>query len=432
MPIHTMPQSFVMQPLAPGRYSDGGGLYLHVRPGKARSWIVILHDKGKRRELTIGPAAGPDKPGLSLDDARTAAEDKRRARKQGVLIPAPVAFAETASETKVYTFEHVAADWLETIHKPAVSKKTFADTESLINRHAAKLLNMDITAIKPSNVEAVLAPIWSRINRSANDLQAKLEIIFDFAIAYGAKNDVKNPKEERSPKTHYLPSDAINPAERRRLPLADLKIATTHHRAVPWERLPAMMTKIRSRNEMAARALEFAILCAARPSEARGARVSEIDFKQKLWVIPVARMKVKKIKGKNGKWVTLPDHVVPLSLQAIELLRRLIPHDAAPDSDDLIFEGEKAGQMLGHNALTHTLVRVAPNTTAHGTARASFSSWNAKKGKFYWRYVEAALAHTFKAETEEAYNRTLESPYVEERGPLMQAWADYLDSAKEG
>ena len=401
MALHTLKPTDVMKHLEPGRYSDGGGLFLHVRSATARSWIVILHDKGKRHEISIGPAVGPGKAGMSLVEARDAAEGKRRLRTAGQLGMRPIVIPIEGR-----SFEQVMTEWFKNVYEKEVIPKTAKDAKSSIERHAAKLLKMDVRAITKTDVVAVLEPIWSDINRTANDLRFRIETIFNYARA-----------------KDYIPADAPNPADWHVLQhlLPDLTPTVKHHDSVPYAELPDVMRTLRTKNRVAARALELATLCAVRPTECRAARVREIDFAKKTWTIPVARLKVKEITDKNGKTIKAPDHVVPLSRQAIKLLKNIIPTGAEPD--DLIFEGEKAGQMIGHNAMTHTLQRIADGT-AHGM-RSSFSTWRAEKTKYEWRLSEAALAHVFKTESEAAYDR---SPYVEQRRPLMQDWANYLDS----
>nr|WP_249804045.1 MULTISPECIES: site-specific integrase [unclassified Bradyrhizobium] len=403
--MHILKATDVMKHLDQGRYSDGGGLFLHVRSATARSWIVILHNKGKRHEISIGPAVGPGKAGMSLVEARDAAEDKRRLRTAGQLGVSPVVVPIEGR-----SFEQVMTEWFKNVYEKEVIPKTVRDAKSSIERHAAKLLKMDVRAITKTHVITVLEPIWQDVNRTANDLRFRIETIFNYARA-----------------KDYIAEDAPNPADWHVLQhlLPDVTQPVKHHDSVPYAELPGVMRTLRTKNRAAARALDLATLCAVRPTECRAARVREIDFSKKTWTIPVARLKVKEIVLKNGKTVKAPDHVVPLSRQAIKLLKDIIPIDADPN--DLIFEGEKAGQMIGHNAMAHTLQRIADGT-AHGM-RSSFSKWRAEQTKYEWRLSEAALAHVFKTESEAAYDR---SPYVEPRRPLMQDWADYLDSAKDG
>lgn len=396
----------VMTALTPGRrYSDGDGLYLHVRSTVARSWIMLVTVDGKRREIALGSAVGPGKPGLSLTDARAKADEKRGLHAAGELFKPPT--PEPAAPPEVWTFKRVTGAWFADVYEHEVAAKTASDIRSLIDRKAATLMTLDVQHVTSDDVEAVLKPIWRTLNRSATDLRLKLETIFGYAIAKKYRDAIKGNPADWKILQHLLP---------------DATPFVEHHDSVPWKDLPGVMRIVRTKNHTSARALEFATLTAVRPTECRGARVQEIDFKTSVWSIPAARMKVKKVRGKDGKLQAAPDHQVPLSRQAVKLLRAMIPEGAAPE--DLIFKGDKPGQMMGMNAMTHTLQRIT-QATPHGM-RASFSTWREEATKFDYRLAEAALAHTFKGESEAAYNR---SDMLEKRRPLMQAWADYLDAA---
>lgn len=142
---------------------------------------------------------------------------------------------------------------------------------------------------------------------------------------------------------------------------------------------------------------------------------SEVNLRTKLWTIPAARMKAKVI------------HRVPLSLQAIEILKR-----QAGQHDELVFPSVQARSVMSDMTLTALLRRVnAPSdtpgrvATVHGF-RSSFRDWCSERG--YARdLAERALAHAVKDKVEAAYHRT---DLLEQRRPMMQAWADFVLSAK--
>lgn len=408
----------VMSDLAPGRYSLGLGLYLHVRSAAARSWVALLNVKGKRYEFALGPAIGPGKPGVTLNEARAKAAEKLEQRNAGTLLASRQPPPPPPTPPEVRTFGFVANEWFDSKYSKEVTAKTVENMRRLMKRRAAKLWAMDVRAITSADVEEVLAPIWTTTNRSASDLRQKLEKVFGYAAA----------KTDDATGHTYRDRAAPNPADwnvlQHLLPKAESHVE--HHESVPYQALPGVMEKVRAKKNRAARALELATLCAVRTAECRLARVQEFEFDsdKPVWTIPAARLKRKTIRDSKGKTKPAPPHRVPLSRQAVALLRELIPDGAAPE--DLIFEGEKAGQPIGHNAMAHTLQRVTTGTP-HGM-RASFSTWRAEQAKqFDWRLAEAALAHTYKGEVEGAYNR---SDALELRRPLMQAWADYLDGTE--
>jgi integrase len=163
------------------------------------------------------------------------------------------------------------------------------------------------------------------------------------------------------------------------------------------------MAKLRARNEVSARALEFTILTAARTSETLGATWSEIDRKAKLWTIPGPRMK-------SGK-----PHTVPLSDRAIKILESL------PRVCDYVFPGTKTGQPLSHVTMLKLLRGMRPGLTTHGF-RSTFRDWAGDRTNHARDVVEAGLAHRIKDVTERAYRR---GTAIEKRRHLMNDWAKY-------
>src|SRR5262249_11828246 len=134
-----------------------------------------------------------------------------------------------------------------------------------------------------------------------------------------------------------------------------------HHAALPWQEAPAFMAKLREVEGIPARALEFAIICAARSGEARFAVWAEIGLSEAAWTLPPPRMKA-------GK-----EHRVPLSKRALEILRAL-PHHRG-----LVFPGRDAA--VGESALGRVLRKLAPGVTVHGF-RSSFRDWAGESTNF--------------------------------------------------
>jgi len=172
------------------------------------------------------------------------------------------------------------------------------------------------------------------------------------------------------------------------------------------------MAKLRQRKGISARALEFTILTVARTNETIGAKQSEIDGRERLWMIPAAR-----IKGKKGERKV--DHVVPLSAQALAILKELPRQDGA-----FVFEGAKEGWGLGKMALDALLKEMGyPGNvaTVHGF-RSTFKDWCSEQTNYPNEVSEMALAHTVSDKVEAAYRR---GDMRERRRQLMTDWADY-------
>jgi integrase len=188
-----------------------------------------------------------------------------------------------------------------------------------------------------------------------------------------------------------------------------------------YSAVPGFMVRLRASEAMAARALEFTILTAARSGEALGAMWQEIDFDRKVWTVPAERMK-------GGE-----THVVALPSVAVDLLNRL---REIHTGGDFIFPGDprpgnrqdaKHGRPLSNMAMMMLLRRMKfTDITVHGF-RSAFRDWAGDETSFPRDVAEAALAHKVGNEVERAYRR---SDALEKRRKLMQAWADYLAASK--
>jgi integrase len=182
-----------------------------------------------------------------------------------------------------------------------------------------------------------------------------------------------------------------------------------------YDRVPAFARSLRARNGVAALALEFLILTAARSGEAIGARWSEIDLEAKLWTIPKERMKA-------GR-----EHRVPLSDRALEVLAAARLRREGVDA--YVFPGQRRGRPLSNMACARLLLRAGlGDVTVHGF-RSAFRDWAGDKTHFPREIAEAALAHAVGDETELAYRR---GDALEKRRRLMDAWSDFLDGRKAG
>jgi integrase len=181
-----------------------------------------------------------------------------------------------------------------------------------------------------------------------------------------------------------------------------------HFEAVPYAELPAFMTALRKRRGSAARALEFLILTAARSTEVREASWPEIDLAEKVWTIPAERMKAER------------DHLVPLTDEAIALLRNL-PHE---EGSDLVFIGQQPGKPLSDAAMRGVMQRMGLTAVPHGF-RSTFSDWAHERTGHSSHAIEISLAHSVGSEAERAYRR---GPMFDKRRKLMEQWAAFATS----
>ncbi len=171
-----------------------------------------------------------------------------------------------------------------------------------------------------------------------------------------------------------------------------------------YNQVSAFLERLSGIQAMAARALEFTILNAARTSEVLNATWDEIDFDHGLWTIPAHRMKAAE------------EHVVPLSMAALDILSAL----SEAQLSQYLFPGQKTGKPLSGMAMEMLLRRMkVENATVHGF-RSSFRDWCGDETSFPREVAEAALAHKVGSEVERAYRR---GKAIEKRRQLMQAWA---------
>jgi integrase len=245
----------------------------------------------------------------------------------------------------------------------------------------------------------VLEPIWTAKPETASRLRGRLESILDFAKVR-AYRDGENPARWRGHLAKLLPA---------RSKVRDIE----HHAALLYAELPAFLVSLREQEGIAARALEFLILTAARTSEVIGARWNEIDLLDKIWTVPAGRMKARR------------EHRVSLSPRALAVLDEMQRARDGDADDVFVFAGRKPGTPLSNMAFLMLLRRMGRgDLTAHGF-RATFKTWASECTSFQNEIAEAALAHIIGNKVEQAYRR---GDLFEKRRRLMQQRATFCTS----
>jgi integrase len=395
----------------PGMYADGGGLYLQVTPGGA-SWIYRYMLKGCAREMGLGPLAL-----YGLHDARAKALDARRLRHEGV-DPIEARRAARAKErldtARVMTFKQCADSYIKAHRAGWRNAKHAAQWEATLATYAEPIIGgLPVQAVDTALVMKVLelevrdaTSLWTAKPETASRLRGRIESILDWAKVRGYREG-ENPARWRGHLDKLLP------------PRAKVR-KVEHHAALPYSELPNFMVALRAQDGVAARALEFAILTAARTGEVLGARWGEIDTAEKLWTIPSERMKA-------GK-----EHRVPLSARSMAILQHMKPlrhfsqgHSAA---EAFVFPGGKYGLPLSNMAFLMLLRRMGwEDLTAHGF-RSSFRDWAAERTNFPSDVSEMALAHTVSSKVKQAYRR---GDMFERRRRMMAVWATFCGTSSE-
>jgi integrase len=391
----------------PGRYGDGAGLYLVVSRGGGRKWVFRFTLQGKVNEMGLGPARV-----VSLADARAKAAEARRCVAHG---KDPIqARAAAKGATGTPSFGTCADQLIAAKESGWRNAKHRQQWKNTLRQYAATLWDKPVDTIGTADVLTVLQPIWQTKAETASRVRGRIEAVLDAARA----------KE-------HIPANSANPARWRghldKLLAKRGKLTRGHHRAMAYADVPGFVTQLRERSALAALALEFIVLTAARSGEALGARWCEIDLKLKIWTVPGKRMK----RG--------VEHRVPLVPRAIAILDKV----REMGEGDLVFptgrparrrsterggtgEGAQGDHPMSNMACSMLLRRMkVEGVTVHGF-RSSFRDWAGDCTAFPRELAEAALAHAVGDATELAYRR---GDALEKRRKLMEAWAAYLSKA---
>jgi len=382
---------------SPGLHFVGGvaGLALQVSQSGARSWILRIKIGTKRRDLGLG--GFPDVP---LAQAKEKARQARGKVKEGI---DPIEEARAArsalmaAQSKAFTFDQAADAYIKAHEAGWKSLKHTAQWRTTLTTYASPIIGtMQVTDVDLTHVMQILEPIWTDKTETASRLRGRIESVLNWATARGYRTGL-NPARWRGHLDNLLPARGkIQKVE--------------HHAALSYKDLSGFILALRQQAGMGARALEFAILTAARSGEVRGATWAEIDTDAAAWTIPSERMKV-------GK-----EHRVPLSDAALQLLRNL-PRMAGTD---MVFPNTK-GAALSDMTLTAVLRRMGRDVTAHGF-RSTFRDWVGETTAYPREVIEHALAHQLKDKAEAAYAR---GTLFAKRRRLMDDWAAYCNTVKK-
>lgn len=362
--------------------------------------------KPHRRDIGIGPY-----PEVSLSEARAKATELRLQIRNGI---DPIAHKQEQLE-KLYiqklrdkTFIECAKVVIANKTRELKNQKHIGQWTSTLETYIYPTLgDIRIGIITKVDIAEVLRPIWIKKNETAKRIRGRIETIFDYAKAMGFFEG-DNPAEWKG---------NLEPI------LGNLKQESRPHPSLPYDQVSEFIQHLRQKKGISPKALEFAILTACRSGEIFGATWQEINFKNKVWIIPKERMKAEK------------EHRVPLSEPAIELLKST---QAATQSQSYIFPAPRGGGMLSDMSLTALIKRMHEQKlkenslgyidpkqnrviTTHGF-RSTFRDWSADKTDYPREVCEHVLAHKLPDEVEAAY---LRGAYLEKRKSLMADWASF-------
>ena len=394
--------------MKPGKYGDGDGLWLLVSPTRAKSWVFRYKIEGRERSMGLGPY-----PALTLSKARTEAQRHCRARAEG---KDPLRLREEeraqarldAAQSK--TFKEAAKECIGSRQSRWKNAKHAAQWESTLETYVypvigdlpvgyvdrgyvLEVLEQPVPAVAAADGREVYraGKLWEARPDTAMRVRGRVEIVLDWATFRDYRRG-DNPARWQGNLAFAL--EKVNKA--------------THHAALPYEQIAAFVKSLRERDGMAALALEFLILTAARTNEVLGATWAELDDELTVWTVPAERMKAKR------------EHRVPVSPAAREVLAKA----QKAKRGDYVFPAYSAKRPMSNMALLATLRRMArTDITVHGF-RAAFRTWAAEKTTVPHEVAEMAIAHTVSDAVVAAYKRT---DLFDRRRALMEAWADYVN-----
>jgi integrase len=380
---------------------DGGGFFLEVRPTGAKLWRLKYRFFGKEKLLALG--SYPDR---SLADARVAATEAKRLVASGV---DPSAKRKTDRLLRhvaiANTLEGVGREWHEKFSPTWVASHSSKVLIRLEKNVFPWLGARPISEVEPCEILAVLRRMEERgILDTARRVRQYLGSIYRYAITTGrARHDVSADLKGAVPaptRNHY--ATMTDPVQ-----IGALLRAIDCYEG-------SMVTRT---------ALALAPMLFCRPGELRGMEWSELDLEKSIWKLPPARQKLKKagkLSNKTG------DHSVPLSTQAVRLLRELQP---LTGSSDFVFPSERVRtRSMSDGTVNAALRRLGfskEQITGHGFRHMASTllneqGWSADA-------IECQLSHNDGDLIRGTYNR---AKYLPERQKMMQAWADYLDLLK--
>lgn len=392
--LHKLNRNLVKGLNEPGRYSDGGGLYLMVRKSGLKTWLYRYMLEGRRRDMGLGTVSRLN----DIDVARQAAAEARALVKEGrdpLRKKAVVKKAVKKDDAKLQTFGEVLEDFFVSKDRTGHfrTERTRQRWHYNLHKHAKPLHRLPISQIETRDVYAILEPMWVTKTETAGRVRLCIEHVLSWAKTMGLRAD-PNPAVWRGNLDQLLlPKERVSPSKN--LPAMD------------WQDVPEFMTRLRALEWPSASLLEFIILTASRSGEATGALWSEIDLERGVWEISAERMKMKR------------PHIVPIS----DRFRALIEKQAECRINDLLFPNLNTERKYSYNAPRKVLEKLGHKSiTTHGF-RSSFKTWALEDTNFPTQAIEYALAHETKNAVERAYIRG--NKMLEKRREVMAAWEAY-------
>ena len=377
-----------------GIYSDGDGLRLRVDKNNNKNWVFRYSMFGKSKDMGLGKF-----PIVTLNDARQKLVNAKKIIYEG---KDPIKLKKEKQielKRKSITFKKIRDEFIETFQVEWSNSKHKNQWINTLKTYADPIIgDLAPSEIKTHHVLSILKPIWSSKHETASRVRQRLERIFSYCIASDFM-DRPNPASLKD-NLEFL------------LPKVSKSLSVQHLRSLDYQGLPFLIPKLIHPHTTPSLALALLITTACRTNEVIGSTWNEINLKDKVWVIPAHRMKMRK------------EHTVPLNDLALRVLNLIEKNNASP----FIFLNSKKKTHICNNTMRYFLMKNLPDyfkdTVPHGF-RSSFRNWAEENHNYSRRAVEICLAHANKNKVEKAY---LRSNLLSKRIEIMNEWNKFLTS----
>jgi len=378
---------FVENLKAPGRYTDAlvKGLHLWVKVNLKQYWIFRFSSNGKQHNISLGAY-----PKVSIAEARIKAQKARDELDKGSNPLTQRNEAKLKNKAKTpqgaKTFREFSLECLQKKRLEWTNTKHADQWLYTLEEFAFPVIgSLPVNQVTMEHILTILSPIWATKTETASRLRGRMEWILAAATALRLREG-SNPASWRGHLQTILP--------------APKKIAKVKHfRALPYDQIPELLTKLNDLCSIGALALEFTILNASRSGEVFGGLQSEVNGD--IWTIPATRMKAKK------------EHRIPLCSRSLEILS--ISRAMDPESNYLF---SRKGKPLSGMTMAMVLRRLEVDATVHGF-RSGFRDWASEETNHPSEVIEMALAHAITNRVEAAYRRR---DLLEKRRALLLEW----------
>ncbi|EIN2096239.1 integrase arm-type DNA-binding domain-containing protein [Salmonella enterica] len=387
------------------KLTDSSGLYLLIKPNGSKLWYMKYRILGKEKKLAFGPY-----PDVSLFKARQLRDAARAKVHEGV---DPSADKKIARQKKKngHTFRQIAMNW------HGKHKRWSAHYANTIQRRLEMYVFPDIgdSLIDQITTEALLFTLRKVENRGFLEITARLKNYVTEIMRYAVKKQLVRSNPALDLDGEFTPPE------------------TQHYPALPLEKLPELLSRTDNYpgSLLTRYALKLSLLFFVRSSELRFSRWSEIDWQQKLWIIPEEREQVENVRFSHRGTKMKTQHIVPLSDQAVAILKQI---EALSGHLAFIFPGEyDQDKCMSDNTINKALRVMGYDTKkeicGHGF-RAMACSALSESGLWSKEAIEKQMSHQERNSVRAAYIHMAE--YLEERIAMMQWWADYIDANDSG